>query len=45
MRLDIEGCSFAGDSDGRRISGTSDRPVLDREYGDPDSPGWYTLSR
>ncbi|WP_327369186.1 hypothetical protein [Streptomyces sp. NBC_01217] len=45
VRLDIEGCSFSGDSDGWRISGTPDRPELNREYGDPDSPDWYTLSR
>ncbi|MFF1916997.1 hypothetical protein ACFVYE_36700 [Streptomyces sp. NPDC058239] len=45
MRLDIEGCSFGGDLDGWLISGTQDRPELNREYGDPDSPDWYTLSR
>ncbi|MFE7039212.1 hypothetical protein ACFU9X_07085 [Streptomyces atratus] len=45
VRLDIEGCSFGGDFDGWRISGTSDRPELNREYGDLDSPDWYTLTR
>ncbi|MFJ7490945.1 hypothetical protein ACIQZB_06750 [Streptomyces sp. NPDC097727] len=45
VRLDIEGCSFGGDSDGWLISGTSDRPELNREYGDVDSPGWYMLTR
>ncbi|MER8083991.1 hypothetical protein ACFVZR_11150 [Streptomyces sp. NPDC058316] len=45
VRLDIEGCSFGGDADGWSISGTPDRPELNREYGDPDSPDWYTLRR
>ncbi|MFG2624451.1 hypothetical protein [Streptomyces sp. NPDC048473] len=38
-------CSFSGDSDGWRISGTPDRSELNREYGDLDSPDRYTLSR
>ncbi|MFB6711548.1 MULTISPECIES: hypothetical protein [unclassified Streptomyces] len=45
MRLDIEGCSFDGDADDWRISGMPDRPELNRECGDLDSPDWYTLSR
>ncbi|WP_405685494.1 hypothetical protein [Streptomyces sp. NBC_00057] len=45
VRLDIESCSFGGDSDGWLISGTSDRPELNWEYGDVDSPDWYTLRR
>ncbi|MFJ9678037.1 hypothetical protein ACIRP2_08275 [Streptomyces sp. NPDC101194] len=45
VRIDIEGCSFGGDADGWRISGTPDRPELNREYGDLDSPDWYTLRR
>lgn len=46
VRLRIDGCAFGGvDTEGWRISGTSERPELNWEYGDIDSPDWYTLTR
>ncbi|WP_240798993.1 hypothetical protein [Streptomyces sp. A0958] len=50
VRLSIEACSFhepygLGDPEGWRITGTPEHPELNREYGDLDVPGWYTLTR
>lgn len=43
--LFIKGCPFGGGIEGWRISGTAERPELNWEYGDIDSPDWYTLTR
>ncbi|MGW1102170.1 hypothetical protein [Streptomyces sp. NPDC002540] len=44
VRLRIDGCPAHAGTDGWRIGGTSDRIELNYEYGDPDSPAWYTLT-
>ncbi|TXS01321.1 hypothetical protein EAO73_25445, partial [Streptomyces sp. col6] len=44
VRLDLEHCAL-GRLDGWRIGGTSGGLKLNAEYGDPDDPGWYTLTR
>ncbi|MFF3731702.1 hypothetical protein ACFYXM_15615 [Streptomyces sp. NPDC002476] len=43
VRLKIESCPDDTAGDGWRIGGTPDRLELNYEYGDPDSPDWYTL--
>ncbi|WP_196942918.1 hypothetical protein [Streptomyces sclerotialus] len=41
VTIDIGGCSGSE----WRISGTRARPKLAYQYGDPDKPRWYTLTR
>lgn len=43
VELRIEGCFEYGPPGGWRIGGTPDRLELNYEYGDSDSPDWYTL--
>ncbi|MFF9400958.1 hypothetical protein [Streptomyces sp. NPDC014744] len=44
VRLHIGGCPDYDATGGWRVSGTPDRIELNYEYGDPDSPHWYTLT-
>ncbi|MFF4095519.1 hypothetical protein ACFYYY_17060 [Streptomyces sp. NPDC001834] len=44
VRLSVEGCPDYGATSGWRVGGTPDRLELNYEYGDPDSPDWYTLT-
>ncbi|MEU3656300.1 hypothetical protein AB0E67_26545 [Streptomyces sp. NPDC032161] len=44
VRLWVGGCPDYDAIGGWRIGGTPDRIEINYEYGDPDSPDWYTLT-
>ncbi|MDK0521348.1 hypothetical protein [Streptomyces sp. ML-6] len=45
VRIRIKDCHGLGEPYGWRIGGTPDRLELGSEYGEPDAPDWYALTR